>query len=343
MPSYSSVSRKRQQGLGIVEIMVALVLSTVLVGGLIKIFSTNQKAYMVQNQMSRLQEDSRLAFHFLVHDIRMAGYFGCSNDAKIQNNLNDTTSLLYDFNGDPVQAYHASGTSWSPSLPTEISSLNPLPGSDIVLIRKADDSSVDLRPPYTDTNQPASTLVVPGHDFQKGDIVVIADCTNATVVQITGTSGGSNGTANAITHNTGSETPGNSIKTLGHNYGAGSTVAQIASTIYYLADGANGPALFRKKGTQPRQELVDGIEKMRFDYGLDTNGDGQLDKYVSDPTATQWSQIMAVRMSLLIRGDKTNIVDGSQNFVFDGSPVSDSDGRLRYVMTSTVTLRNRTK
>ena len=343
MPAHSSASLKQQQGLGIVEIMVALLLSTILVGGLIKIFSTNQKAYMVQNQMSRLQEDSRLAFHFLVRDLRMAGYFGCSSDVKMQNNLNDTTSLLYDFNGEPLQTYHASGTGWTPSLPTEISSLNPLPGSDIVVIRKADDSSVDLRAPYTDTNNPASTLVVPGHNFQKGDVVVISDCTNATVVQITGMSGGNNGTSNAITHNTGSETPGNSTKDLGHNYGAGSTVAEVTTSIYYLADGVNGPALFRKKGTAAREELVDGVEKMRLDYGLDTNGDGQLDKYVDDPTSAQCGQIMAVRMSLLMRGDKTNIVDGSQNFVFDGSPVTESDGRLRYVMTSTVTIRNRVK
>lgn len=330
---------RKQKGLGIVEIMVGLLLSSLLVAGTIRIFSSNQKAYLVQNQMSRLQEGSRFAFHFLVEDLRMAGYFGCSRNVSIKNNLNDTTSLIYDFNSDPIAAYRATGTSWSPSLPTAIATLNPLPGSDIVLVRKADDTSVDLRPPYTDKNNPASTLVVPGNDFQKGDIVMISDCTNATVVQITGTSGG--GTADAITHNAGAGTPGNSTKDLGHNYGAGSTVARITTTIYYLADGANGPALFRKKGSANREELVDGVEEMRFDYGLDTNSDGELDQYVAAPTVTQRQQILAVRISLLMRGDRTNVVDGQQRFVFDGASVTKSDGRLRYVMSTTATLRNR--
>jgi type IV pilus assembly protein PilW len=69
--------QRRQAGIGLVEIMVALVVSSLLIGGLIQIFSSNKQAYVLQDEMSRLQENGRFAFHFLMKDLRMAGYFGC--------------------------------------------------------------------------------------------------------------------------------------------------------------------------------------------------------------------------------------------------------------------------
>ena len=59
----------RQTGIGLVEIMVALVVSSLLIGGLIQIFSSNKQAYILQDEMSRLQESGRFAFHFLMKDM----------------------------------------------------------------------------------------------------------------------------------------------------------------------------------------------------------------------------------------------------------------------------------
>ena len=44
---------------------------------------------------------------------------------------------------------------------------------------------------------------------------------------------------------------------------------------------------------------------------------------------------------MLLRGERQNIVDGEQGFVLDGDVINRDDGRLRYVMSSTATVRNR--
>ncbi len=59
--------------------------------------------------------------------------------------------------------------------------------------------------------------------------------------------------------------------------------------------------------------LVEGIENMQFDYGLDSTGDGAPDAFVSAPAATSpaaWQNVMAVKVSLLARN-----VDATPGYV----------------------------
>lgn len=80
---------------------------------------------------------------------------------------------------------------------------------------------------------------------------------------------------------------------------------------------------------------------MSLRYGLDSNNNRELNSYVEAPTASQLAEVMAVRVSMLLRGERQNIVDDGQSFVLDGDVISRDDGRLRYVVSSTATVRNR--
>lgn len=340
--------KDRQTGIGLVEIMVALVVSSLLIGGLIQIFSSNKQTYILQDEMSRLQENGRFAFHFLMKDLRMAGYFGCRNNVPVQNNLDPTSSdydFSYDFAGSPLITYNAKDAGgWSPALPASIQALDPLAGNDIVLIRSAEASSVSLTSPYQSGDATkASIHLEKGHGLSKGDIAVVSDCSKATVVQITGEGGG--GTSAAVTNNTGnSVSPGNATSALGHNYGDGAIISKIQSNVFYVANNVSGvPALYRKTLTngENAEELVAGVDQLSFRYGYDSNGDRELDGYTEAPTASQLSGVMAVRTSMLLRGEHQNIVDGGQSFVLDGEVLNRDDGRLRYIMSSTATIRNR--
>ncbi len=63
-----------QLGLGLVELMVALVVSTFLLGGLIQIFIASKMSYRMLDGYSRLQENGRFAVDVLSKNIRLAGY-----------------------------------------------------------------------------------------------------------------------------------------------------------------------------------------------------------------------------------------------------------------------------
>lgn len=343
--------QSKQRGLGLVEIMVALVVSSLLVAGVVQIFVSNRQAYDLQDELATLQENGRFAFQFLTQDLRMAGYMGCSRNLQLRNNLNDPDQYAYNLDGEALVGLYADadGNLSGGVIPTGLDLGDLTPNTDVVMLRRAGNGSVDLRPPFRDQANPANTLVLKDHDLEKGDIVVVSDCTNATIVQLSSSPGGNN---TSITHNTGgSVTPGNSTKDLGHNYGQGATVSRIMNIIYYVAEGVDGnPALFRKVGVADGEELLGGVDRFRLTYGVDVNGDGSLDddgyltaEEIDSDAGIDWANVIAVRVDMLMRGDADTLVDtdSGQNLVFNGAVENFDDGFLRQGVSSTVTVRNR--
>ncbi len=66
-------SRFYQQGMNLVEIMVAMTLGLVLVGGAGQIFLSNTQAFRLQDSVSNLQQSGRLVMEMMLADIRRAG------------------------------------------------------------------------------------------------------------------------------------------------------------------------------------------------------------------------------------------------------------------------------
>jgi len=68
----------RQRGITIVELMIALVVSSIILIGVATVYTSSKRAYKIQEEMSRLQENARFGFEFMVRDIRMAHPTPCS-------------------------------------------------------------------------------------------------------------------------------------------------------------------------------------------------------------------------------------------------------------------------
>ncbi len=74
----SSISLSRfQNGMTLIEIMIALLIGAFLLGGILQVFVGTKQTNRVQENLSRLQENGRFAMSFLAKDIRMAGYWDC--------------------------------------------------------------------------------------------------------------------------------------------------------------------------------------------------------------------------------------------------------------------------
>ena len=73
-----STYRRRMQGLTLIETMVAITISLILMAGAITLFINNKVTYEVNDNLSRLQENARFAIEFMLDDLRMVGFFGCS-------------------------------------------------------------------------------------------------------------------------------------------------------------------------------------------------------------------------------------------------------------------------
>lgn len=73
------LANKRARGLSLVELLVAITLGAIILGGAVTLFVNNRDTYKTTNELSRLQETARYALDMMVKDIRMAGYFGCAD------------------------------------------------------------------------------------------------------------------------------------------------------------------------------------------------------------------------------------------------------------------------
>lgn len=70
---------KKQQGLSIVELMVALAVGMVLIAGILQVFLSSKNTYAVNEAMSRVQENGRFALEFISRSARQAGYIDPNN------------------------------------------------------------------------------------------------------------------------------------------------------------------------------------------------------------------------------------------------------------------------
>jgi type IV pilus assembly protein PilW len=89
---------KKQYGIGLVEVMIAMSIGAFLIGGLIQMFITTQKTNRLQDAVSRVQENGHYAMEFISQDMRMADYF-----LECGTSLPDTTAIMGTDNttGDP--------------------------------------------------------------------------------------------------------------------------------------------------------------------------------------------------------------------------------------------------
>jgi type IV pilus assembly protein PilW len=73
------IPKKLPRGFTLTEIMVALVISTILMAGVLTIMSSSKRTYALQSELSDLQENARFVMDEFSREIRMAGYLGCDS------------------------------------------------------------------------------------------------------------------------------------------------------------------------------------------------------------------------------------------------------------------------
>ncbi|MCF6364093.1 MAG: PilW family protein [Gammaproteobacteria bacterium] len=102
-------SSQRQQGFSLVEIMVAMTLGLVLLGGTITLYASSKDSYRLQENIAGLQENARFAIHALRRDVEMAGFpmareivpFNIAETLDGGGNTSDQLSIQYNSSNPP--------------------------------------------------------------------------------------------------------------------------------------------------------------------------------------------------------------------------------------------------
>jgi len=365
----ATVIHRRIAGLSIVELMVAITIGLIILAAVGRLYVTSRSTYTLEEGLARVQESGRFAMEFLAQDIRMAGYAGCSaNLSNSQvNNLVSPAASATTFNPDGIAGYKYVGTTgtslttdWSPAVPLEYfpsGSITPIAGTDVIVIQRAETLSTHLveregkKDKKEEENLTANLKVLNttamANTLSQGDILMVSDCANADVFKITNnpkdTGAGGKFT---IAHGTESNTS-NKLSTA---YGNDAQIMKLVTRIYFVGrrnnSSANPASLYRKElttnGVLDTQELVEGVEIMRFSYGEDTNNDRAIDIYRDPASVANWRKVLSVRTGILVA--TTSSVDQSADIrTYDvaGSTLGPyNDSKRRRVFNSIIQVRN---
>jgi type IV pilus assembly protein PilW len=63
-----------RNGFSLVELLVAMAITTVVMAAVFKIYTTQQNSYVLQEQVAEMQQNGRTAKYVMTREIRMAGY-----------------------------------------------------------------------------------------------------------------------------------------------------------------------------------------------------------------------------------------------------------------------------
>lgn len=341
----------RARGFSLVELMVAMTLSLLLLGGVLAIFASSKKTYETTDRLSRIQETGRFALESIVRDLRSAGYLGCRAGAEFSTSLNTANTLLWNFQF-PVQGFDAQGTSWLPALDTAVATSAVAKG-DAIVIRAPRNEFQPVRTTALMANEtaPVATADSAAALFKAGDVVQVSDCKFRAVFQVTANTAGTLDHAVAAASAT---APGNSTNSLIFAFPqvneTDAEVVPLRSTVYYLRDGATAadpPSLWRRaSGASGAEELVQGVENMQIEYGedIDSNNTISVGEYRRADQVQKWDKVLAVRIGLLVRSLSAYGIDqGPTTYKVLGADVTvPQDRHLRQVFSSTVTIRNST-
>jgi type IV pilus assembly protein PilW len=295
-----SICAPRMRGFTLVELMVALAIASILLLALATMFINTSISRGELDKSSRQIESGRYAMQILSDEIRHAGYYGAIPNAPtlpgtVTSLPDPCTTVLADVQtsiGLPLQGYP--GKSTAAALDTgKLGCLNAAAGykanTGVIVVRRADTSIAAVGPTSGFYN-----------------------------IQTSGCAGDATRYAFDSYLNTGSFT-------LHANTAPGclplttAPIAQITPVyirIFYVSTcsdvscSAGGhdsvPTLKRMDitpaGASAPVSLVDGIENLQFEYGIDSAlTDGTPDAYLSAPAFADWQNVMAVRVHVLAR------------------------------------------
>ena len=344
------------QGFSLIEMLLALALGSVVTVSVAELFAANHRTHGLLTGQARMQESARHALDFMARSARAAGHLGCAG-GPVWNTLNGRLGDLFELDiPTPVTAFDgvsADGTvaSWTPGLdglPRKVGrgSVNAfrrgngirletlVPLSDILVFR-----FVDAPRPLAAQTHPGDDPVVLGDgdvDFRPDDFAVLADCEQAALFRVERIEVGDGRATLRRRAGSGSfeNAPGRILSSAGISYGAaagpaGAGAGRLVTHIYYVAAGAGANnrgatsmSLWRKAGTRRPAELVPGIEDLQVLLGLDTDGDGAVNRYAAPAFAM--GRVRSVRMA--VTATSVDAVEG--------------DRVLRRMFVRTVALRN---
>ena len=347
---------RRTHGFTLIELVVAMLLGLIVIGGVSSVFLAGQQTYRTNEALGDVEDGSRTAFELLSRDIRNAGLTGCDDTSgRIANVINPNSSgntYWYANWNYALQGFDDAST--DPALTGITGDGTPVKGtSSIELLSTASSDVVVTWNTSNGSGSPGNFAInAPSSLLATGQIIMVCDFNQATILQITSYSGNQR-----VIHNSGSGTPGNCTKGMGlpvvcsangnnHDYANNGRVAILTAVDWYIgtsSKASSGKSLYRLtvsyssgSPTFTPVEMVRNVTGMTINY-LQSSGTPSVGVmpgalpgtgFVTATNVTNWANVYAAQATLTVQSSFTR---ASVN----ATPLSRP-------FTSTTAVRNRT-
>jgi type IV pilus assembly protein PilW len=280
--------RVRTAGFSLVELMVSMTIGLMLLATLLVVFANASSARGELERSSRQIENGRYAVELLSDDLRVAGYYGEVNVAALA-----TPAAL----PDPCSTVPAE---WAAAMPVHIQGYDGGAGAPACIpadIKANTDILVVRRVKTCVAGVAGCEPAIAGKPYVQASL-----CNTETTPYAVGPLG-----------TTAFPLKRKDCTTL-------AALREYLVNIYFISAnnraGQNIPTLMRLEltgSTIAQVPLVEGIEEMNVEYGIDNDGDGQPDAYTADPTTytyagctvctavNNWSNVVTVQLHVLAR------------------------------------------
>lgn len=312
-------------GFTLTELMIAMVVGLVVVGGVVTLFVQGRHSFRVDDQVARMQDEARFAVAELSRDLRMAAFLG---EPLLPATITQDGALALDADCGPA------------GQPEWIFNLHDEATGAINTITAVDNA--------TGPGAAAAYSCIDAGEIRAGtDVVAIKRVAGETVATADLVPGETYIRSNGIIGLLYTQPPASNIPTPFAD-------RPYRPRIYYIRNfsdtpGDGLPSLCRKTlivGSPPSMGtecIARGIENIQFEYGLDTNRDGTPERFVPDPALDDMDQVVAIRFMLLARTENrdTRHTDGRTYQLSNAAKYAPADNFHRRLYSVTVGVYNR--
>jgi type IV pilus assembly protein PilW len=320
-----------QNGFSLVEMMLAMLIGMVIMGGILSIYSNTRETQRSSTDQLQLVADTRFALNTIAYDLRHAGMYGGTNLPTTikcyKDDTHCTTALATAVNDcyahwyiDIINPVFGS----EDSIPGGYGCIgNHQPNTDVLVVHYADSNPIP-------TNDLASSTTYIRSNYQGGEIFVgtaIPDIPGDDETNPAAT------LPNQLTHNHLLYSRAYYVSNYTDTAGDGLPSLRRVD----LVPGTTGPAV-------EDQLILSGVEDLQIQYGVDTTGDKSVDQYVNADAVTDWSKVYAAKIWVLVRAEhKEKGLNTTQTFALGGKAgvsLGGQDDYRRLLVSTVVRLRN---
>ncbi len=318
----------RQHGITLVELMVALAIGSFLIIGAVQIYSQSRQAFVINESIARVQETAQFALDTIEADLRMASNWGRTSRAL---SINGRT-MIGTPNPNGLAVPLDCGEDWSIELGTPVDGFDNVVGgnnialpcppddtgqanSDVLTVRRASVNPVPLQAGRLQVQ----TTRIQGEIFDDGNVPPQFD------------------PATSATHN---------LMVSSYYVDTSSDLIPGVPTLRRKVLGIQGAnsAVFD-------QEIAPGVENLQIQFGIDTNEDNTVDRYVNpgdeiyNPEAPGYfpgARVLTARVWLVVRGLTREVgVDDQRAYNPGNANLGTFNDEIRRMQVSkTILLRN---